>query len=55
MNRIDLFLILVPLYIIAINGSKKDSFTWHISFWGLLLSLFITTLGGILQIIKDIK
>lgn len=54
MNRIDLFLILLPLYIIAINVSKKNSFTWHLSFWGLSLSFLVITLNGTLELLKDL-
>lgn len=55
MSNRDLFLILVPLYVIAFNVSKKDSLTWHISFWGLSLNGFFAVVSGILEIIKDLR
>lgn len=55
MSNRDLFLIIVPLYIIAINVSKKDSLTWHISFWGLSINGCLAVVGGALEIIKDLK
>ena len=55
MSSGDLFLILVPLYIIAISVSKKDSLTWHISFWGLSINGFLAVVSGALEIIKDLR
>lgn len=55
MSNGDLFLILIPLYIIALNVTKKDSLTWYISFWGLSINAFLAVVNGILEIIKDLK
>lgn len=55
MSNGDLFLILVPLYIIALNVSKKYTLTWHFSLWGLFISVFLSAMSGVVEILKDLK
>ena len=55
MGADQLFLITLPIYLIALNVSKKGSFTWYISWWGVALSIFFISMINIAQIVKDLK
>jgi len=55
MSGVELMRIAIPIWVIAINTSKKGSFFRFISMWNFwILSLFVV-LSGVLEIAKDLK